>query len=74
MVISKRARGSGGLVEATRVDPEFEVLVATGRSVNPVTGTSWHGTGVVPDLEVAPDDALRAARQAARQRPPPDED
>ena len=73
MVIGERTRGSGGLVEATRVDPEFQVLVTTGRSVNPVTGTSWHGTGVVPDLEVAPDDALRAAHQAARRRPPPDE-
>ena len=74
MVIGGRTRGSGGLVEATRVDPEFEVLVTTGRSVNPVTGTSWDGTGVVPDLEVAPDDALRAAHQAARRRPPPPAD
>jgi retinol-binding protein 3 len=74
MVIGERTRGSGGLVEATRVDPEFEVLVTTGRSVNPITGTSWHGTGVVPDLEVAPDDALRAAHQAARRRPPPAHD
>jgi peptidase S41-like protein len=73
MVIGERTRGTGGLVEATRVDPEFEVLVTTGRSVSPVTGTSWHGTGVVPDLEVAPDDALRAAHQAARRRPAPDD-
>jgi peptidase S41-like protein len=69
MVIGERTRGSGGLLEAVRVDPEFEVLVTTGRSVNPVTGTSWHRTGVVPDLEVAPGDALRAAHQAARRRP-----
>jgi peptidase S41-like protein len=66
MVIGERTRGSGGLVEAVAIDDAFDLLVTTGRSVNPITGTSWHGTGVVPDLEVAPDDALRAAHQAAR--------
>jgi retinol-binding protein 3 len=69
MVIGERTRGSGGLVEPFRVDPSFEVLVTTGRSVNPVTGRSWNGTGVVPDLEVAPEDALRAAHVVARRRP-----
>jgi C-terminal processing protease CtpA/Prc len=65
-VIGERTRGHGRLADAFRVDASFEVWVTTGRSINPVTGTSWEGTGVVPDLEVAADQALRAAHATAR--------
>jgi hypothetical protein len=69
MVVGERTRGHGRLADPFRVDPSFEVWVTTGRSINPVTGTSWEGTGVVPDLEVPADQALRAAHAAARREP-----
>ena len=64
-VVGERTRGLGRIGAVHRVDPSFDVWISTGRSVNPVTGTSWHGTGVVPDIEVPAGDALRAAHAAA---------
>jgi hypothetical protein len=32
--------------------------------VDAVTGTNWEGTGVVPDIPCAPDEALDAAIEA----------
>jgi C-terminal processing protease CtpA/Prc len=71
MVIGERTRGHGRLGGSVAVDPSFAVWITTGRSVNPVTGRSWEGTGVVPDLEVPADQALRAAHAAARRDLPP---
>jgi hypothetical protein len=65
-VVGERTRGLGRIGAAHRVDPSFDVWISTGRSVSPITGTSWHGTGVVPDIDVPADDALHAAHAAAR--------
>jgi hypothetical protein len=37
------------------------IAVPFARSINPVTGTNWQGTGVVPDTEVPADQAYGAA-------------
>ena len=48
-----------------RIGRGFEVFVPTGRPVNPIAGTDWEGTGVIPDIEVAEEEALRTAHVAA---------
>lgn len=48
--------------ELSKVGEHFRMFVATGRAINPLTGTNWEGTGVRPDLPVAADDALRTAQ------------
>lgn len=52
--------------------PYFGAFIPNGRAVNPVTQTSWEGTGVVPEIKVAADDALATALEMAlyRLRPP----
>ncbi len=45
----------------------FEMCVPAGRSVNPITGTNWEGTGVIPDVQVAAGAALETAEAMARQ-------
>jgi retinol-binding protein 3 len=55
----------GGLRQVTE---HFGVWVPSGRAVNPVTGKDWEGTGVLPDVPVAADDALRTAHLRALQR------
>ena len=35
------------------------------RSINPVTGTNWEGTGVIPDVTVAADEAYDVAYEKA---------
>ncbi|MFC3092861.1 hypothetical protein DRW07_01410 [Alteromonas sediminis] len=44
-----------------RVNDHFGVFIATGKAINPVTGTNWEGTGVVPDISVSKDEAFDKA-------------
>lgn len=49
------------------LDEELEVFIATGRAINPITGTNWEGTGVAPHIEVPAAQALdRALQEAGR--------
>jgi hypothetical protein len=47
------------------LSPTLELTLPAARSVNPVTGTNWEGTGVEPDVAVPADDALEVAHAAA---------
>lgn len=55
---------TGGGAHPTRgfpVSPAVHVAIPFARSVNPVTGTNWQGTGVVPDTPVPADEAYGTA-------------
>ncbi len=43
----------------------FEIFVSTGAAINPITGTNWEGTGVVPHVDVGADQALARAQMMA---------
>lgn len=45
-----------------RINAHFAVFVPSGRAINPISKTNWEGTGVVPDIAVSADDALRVAQ------------
>lgn len=47
------------------VTEHFGVGIPTGRAINPITGTNWEGTGVIPDVEVPAAEALKVAHIAA---------
>lgn len=47
------------------VTEHFGVGIPTGRAINPITGTNWEGTGVLPDVEVPPEEAFKVAHIAA---------
>jgi C-terminal processing protease CtpA/Prc len=75
---------TGGGAHPTRVFPisrAVNIAVPFARSVNPVTGTNWQGTGVVPDV-AAPEAEARDVAYAKALRhvlamedvPPPIED
>ncbi|MBC2777617.1 S41 family peptidase [Parasphingopyxis marina] len=49
----------GGTID---VGEGFTVFVSNGSPVNPITGGNWEGSGVVPDVEVPAEDALRHAQ------------
>lgn len=44
------------------------VFVSTGAPIDPRTGTSWEGVGVVPDVAAAPERAEQVARQLLERR------
>jgi hypothetical protein len=43
----------------------FSVFVSFGSPVSPITHGNWEGTGVIPDVAVAPADALSTAQRLA---------
>lgn len=47
------------------INDHFAVFVPFGSAVNPISGTNWEGTGVKPDVFVAPADALDTAHRLA---------
>jgi C-terminal processing protease CtpA/Prc len=51
-----------------KVTEHFGVWVPSGRAVNPVTNTNWEGTGVIPDVPAAAEDALKTAHLRALRR------
>lgn len=55
---------TGGGAHPTRmvpISPGLAMSVPFARSINPVTGTNWEGTGVVPDIAVPADRAYDVA-------------
>jgi retinol-binding protein 3 len=48
-----------------RIHPYFEVFIPTGRTINPVTGTDWEGSGILPDILVPEEQAFSAAYRMA---------
>ena len=72
---------TGGGAHPTRPFPisaAVHIAIPFARSINPVTGTNWQGTGVIPDTAVPADQAYDAAYAKAlrhvaelRDVPPP---
>ncbi|MGV3613727.1 MAG: S41 family peptidase [Fimbriimonas sp.] len=48
----------GGVI---RLNDHFAAFVPTGRAINPITKTNWEGVGVIPDIDVKPEEALKTA-------------
>jgi C-terminal processing protease CtpA/Prc len=61
-LIGRRTRGGAHPGGPRQVSAHFEVFVPGGRSINPITQSNWEGTGVVPDIDVPEEDALRVAQ------------
>jgi hypothetical protein len=47
------------------ISPTMTIAVPRARSISPVTGTNWEGTGVIPDIAVPAADAYDVAYRAA---------
>jgi retinol-binding protein 3 len=65
-IVGETTGGGAHPVEIHQVKgyPVF-VRLPYGRSVNPITGTNWEGTGVEPDIAAAAPDALAVAHARA---------
>ena len=65
-VVGERTRGGAHPVEMFRIRPHLQATIPIARSLSPVSGGNWEGTGVLPDIPVAAGEALDAACQRAR--------
>lgn len=61
IIIGEITAGEANPLERFHLASHFASLIPVGRITNPVTGTSWEGCGVQPDVEVAQEDALKTA-------------
>ncbi|GAA2530801.1 S41 family peptidase [Pilimelia columellifera] len=64
-VVGERTRGGAHPTDRVWLDPQHELMLPVGRSVNPVTGANWEGVGVRPDVEVPAAEAETTAVQLA---------
>lgn len=65
VLVGERTGGGAHPVDVEWVTDRVGVWVPTGRAINPVTGTNWQGTGVVPDIPTDETEALNLAHVAA---------
>lgn len=68
VVVGERTGGGAHPYKDRPVGDRFVLALPEGRSINPITGDDWEGTGVLPDIEVSADAALDAALNAAREQ------
>ncbi|MFI7543865.1 S41 family peptidase [Actinoplanes sp. NPDC049599] len=64
-LIGQTTRGGAHPTQFFPITPTVEITVPMARSVNPVTGGNWEGTGVVPDIEVPAAEAFGLAYRRA---------
>lgn len=68
VVVGETTGGGAHPREGWTLHPHLEASIPVGRSVNPISGTNWEGTGVVPDLPCPTADALARAHERALAR------
>lgn len=66
VVVGETSGGGAHPFEYRQVGERFMLWLPEGRSLNPITGTDWEGSGVQPDVAVAADQALERAQALAR--------
>ncbi|MBD0669963.1 S41 family peptidase [Streptomyces sp. CBMA156] len=64
-VVGEATRGGAHPRDGWTVHPHLELSVPVARAVNPVSGTNWEGTGVLPDVPCEADAALDRALSLA---------
>ncbi|MEU5945982.1 S41 family peptidase [Micromonospora sp. NPDC047465] len=70
-VVGERTGGGAHPRTGFPVHPHLHLSVPVASPVNPVSGTNWEGTGVVPDVEVPAAEALDAAHRTILRAAPP---
>ncbi len=64
-LIGETTKGGAHPGSPYRLHSHFDVFIPNGRAINPVTGTNWEGTGIIPDLPTPEDQALKLAYSMA---------
>jgi hypothetical protein len=64
-LVGEKTDGGAHPGASYRLHPHFEVFIPVGRAINPITNGNWEGSGVVPDIPVAQEQALKVAYRMA---------
>lgn len=60
-IVGATTRGGANPGDWFPLTAHFEAFIPTGRAINPVSATSWEGTGVTPDIPVPQEQAFDTA-------------
>ena len=66
-IVGETTGGGAHPTRMVRLDDHFALGVPFARAINPITKTNWEGTGVTPDVSVAPNDGLATAMRLAKE-------
>lgn len=64
-VVGETSRGGAHPGAGYRLHDHFWVFIPNGRAINPLTGTNWNGTGVIPNVKVPAELAPKTAHLIA---------
>jgi tetratricopeptide (TPR) repeat protein len=65
VLIGEPTKGGAHSIDLYKLDDQFEINISTARAINPVTGSNWEETGVIPELRVVPEKVLDTAIELA---------
>ena len=65
VLVGETTRGGANPGAGYRINNHFWIFIPTGRAINPITGTNWEGVGVIPDVKVPAELALKTAHLMA---------
>ncbi|MDI3287370.1 S41 family peptidase [Polyangium sp. 15x6] len=68
VIIGEKTWGGANPGDVLRLGDHLAAFVPSGRAINPITKTNWEGVGVLPDIAVPAEDALRVAQVRALQK------
>lgn len=64
-VVGEKTGGGAHPGASYRLHPHFEAFIPVGRAINPLAHTNWEDSGVVPDVSVPREQALKVAYRMA---------
>jgi C-terminal processing protease CtpA/Prc len=67
-VVGESTAGAANPGRVYPINAHFEATIPNGKVRSAVRGTNWEGEGVIPDVKVSADDALRVAHVHALER------
>ena len=65
VLVGEKTGGGAHPGASYRLHPHFEVFIPVGRAINPITNENWEGSGVLPDIYVSQEQALKVSYRLA---------
>jgi len=67
VLVGETTGGAANPGDVFRINPDLEIFIPTGTSINPVTKTNWEGIGVVPEIKTSAENAYSKTVELANQ-------
>jgi hypothetical protein len=65
-LVGQTTRGGANPGRSQPINEKLTVFIPMGKAVNPITKTNWEGVGVVPEVQVSPEETMDRAYELAK--------